>query len=34
VDGRNGENVILTRAGTQTQAWRLAVEQAAVTGML
>ena len=30
VDGRNGETVILARAATQTGAWRLAVEQAAL----
>ena len=34
VDGRYGENVLLARAATQTEAWRLACEQAAAVGML
>jgi hypothetical protein len=34
VDGTNGENVILARAGTQLGAWRLAMAQAAAVGMV
>jgi hypothetical protein len=34
VTGTNGENLIRAVARTQTEAWRLAVEQAAAVGML
>jgi hypothetical protein len=34
VDGRKGELVIVSRAKSQTAAWRQAVEQAAVVGMV